>query len=55
MHHNSQFTDEPSLDELFEEPVIQMMMRRDGVLRDSIELALIKLLQQAQARELAMQ
>jgi hypothetical protein len=34
---------EPTLDELFEEPMIQLMMKRDGAARDSIERALMQL------------
>jgi hypothetical protein len=34
---------EPSLDELFSEPMIQMIMRRDGVARDALEDVLAQL------------
>jgi hypothetical protein len=34
---------EPSLDELFAEPMIQMIMRRDGVARDALEDVLAQL------------
>lgn len=42
---------EPTLDELFEEPMIQLMMKRDGAARDSIERALMQLAAMKNASE----
>lgn len=46
MQTSAYLIDEPSLDELFAEPVIQLMMKRDGALRATIESALAERLQQ---------
>ena len=34
---------EPTLDEIFSDPMIQLMMKRDGTKRDIIEQALLRL------------
>lgn len=34
---------EPSLDEIFSDPMIQLMMKRDGTARDAIEQALFRM------------
>jgi len=45
---------EPSLDELFAEPMIQLIMRRDGIAQDTLEQAL-KELAELKARRASLQ
>jgi hypothetical protein len=42
-HEISEISNEPSLEEIFADPMIQRIMARDGARRDLIESALIRL------------
>jgi hypothetical protein len=43
-HFSRQPTDEPSLDELFAEPIIQLVMQRDGVNAQDVRHELVQLM-----------